>query len=61
MLVVELRIIEGNDHYTAIQLLYRVHIDHIDVAVTQIALRAEINREVEEVKSVRDIPVHNLQ
>ena len=61
MLVVELRIIEGIDPYTAIQLLHRVHVDHIDVAVAQIALRTEVNREVEEVKSVRDVPVHNLQ
>ena len=39
MLVVELHIIEGIDPYTAIQLLHRAHVDHIDVAVAQIALR----------------------
>lgn len=61
VLVVELLVKLRLRHYALVQLLYGVDVDDVDVAIAKIALRAKVDREIEEIESVGDVPVHNSQ
>ena len=49
VLVVELLVILRLRHYALVQLLHGVDVDDVDVAIAEIALRAEVDREIEEI------------
>lgn len=61
VLVVELLVILRLRHYALVQLLHGVDVDDVDVAIAEIALRAEVDREIEEIESVGDVPVYDSQ
>lgn len=47
--------------YAPVQLINGVHVDNIDVTIAKITLRTKIDREIEEIEAVRDVPVDNSQ
>ena len=49
------------ESYAAIEIADSVGVDDVDVAVAEVALRAEVDGEVEEVEAVADVRVHDLQ
>ena len=60
MFVVELLIIQPHS-YTQVHIPHGVHVNHVDVAIAEIVGRVEVQRQIEEIKSVRNVVVHDLQ
>lgn len=49
------------ERYVSVEIAHGVGVDDVDVAVAEVALRAEIDGQVEEVEPVADVGVHDLQ
>lgn len=43
--------------YVVVHVEHGIHVEHVDVAVAQVALRLEVDGEIEEVEAVADVAV----